>query len=223
VQKLNQNHGDVFKMFIKSPFLFLVVLCFVAPSLALARPLSYPTGWMVMTENNGDENALELNYTVTPRTAFVYHTAYQRDDSSIHHAAQMNNLIWRGNFPDSQGNLYSKLGAGVNADDSDTNSLVYGGIMADWEDRRIFTSYGNEYEIIDGDGEFTHMARVGIAPYVGDVGDVHTWVMVQADHRPENKDPIEITPLVRLFKGENLMEIGYSNQHNFLFNYTRQF
>ena len=95
--------------------------------------------------------------------------------------------------------------------------------MADWEDRRFYTAYGNEYEVIDGDGEFTQMGRVGIAPYIGGAGDLHTWLIVQADHRPENHKPIEITPLVRLFKGTNLIEVGYSTQNNFLLNYTHQF
>lgn len=200
----------------------LITLClFSIP--AEARPLSYPNGVMVMTENDGEENAFELNYTITPRTAIAYHVAYQRDDSSMHHAAQMNNLLWRGNFPDSQANLYSKLGAGVNVNDGDTSSLAYGGVMADWEDRRFFVSYGNEYEMVGDNGEFMQQARLGIAPYVGDVGDLHTWIMVEADHRPENEDPIEITPLVRLFKGTNLVEMGYSSQNHILFNYTHQF
>jgi hypothetical protein len=69
-----------------------------------------------------------------------------------------------------------------------------------------------------------HAARVGYAPYEGDSGDLHTWLMLEIDHRPEDDDPITATPLVRLFKGPLLLEMGYNLTVNQpLINFTYRF
>ena len=191
---------------------------------AMARPLSYADGFMIMTENNSAENGVDFNYTVTPKTAFSYHVAYQRGDSTWHNEIGMNNLLWRGNFPDSQGNIYSRVAAGVSTKGDVADPLGFASIMADWEDRRYYTSYAGEYTQVGDEGAFKQKARVGIAPYIGEAGDLHTWLMLEATHRPESKkDTLEITPLVRLFQGTNLLELGYSDQHAVLFNFTKQF
>lgn len=190
---------------------------------AEARPLSYPEGFMVMIENNGSENAVDFNYTITPRTSFSYHTAYQRMDSTWHNELAVNNLLWRGNFPDSQANIYSRLAAGVSTGETDAEALGAASLMADWEDRRYYTAYAAEYTQVGDSGAFKQKGRLGIAPYIGEVGDLHTWLMIEATHRPESKDRLEITPLVRLFHGTNLFEIGYSDANKILVNYTKQF
>jgi hypothetical protein len=202
-------------------FVFILAMLFVTN--AKARPLSYPDGWMIMTENNGLENAIELNYTITPEWGVSYHADYQREDSSFHNAIQANHLLYRGNYEDSQANIYALGGAGLSTKESNSKALYYASVMGDWEDRRFYTSYSNRYEVIGDQGKFSQKGRLGIAPYIGDVGDLHTWFMVQADHRPENNIKLEITPLVRLFQGTNLLEIGYSNKSNVLVNYTKQF
>ena len=43
--------------------------------------------------------------------------------------------------------------------------------------------------------------RIGWAPYEGSYGELHTWLMLQVEHLPENDDTTIITPLLRLFKG----------------------
>jgi hypothetical protein len=125
-EKLNQNDIVLMKFYV---ILFLTIFLLGTNSV-MARPLSYPGGVMGMAENNSKENAFELGYTLTPHTAIAYRGAYQRDDESQNHAVQVNNLLWRGNFPDSQANIYSKLGGGANIKDGDIRGLFYGGIMA---------------------------------------------------------------------------------------------
>ena len=63
-------------------------------------------------------------------------------------------------------------------------------------------------------------ARVGWAPYEGDYGDLHTWLMLEVSHLPENKDNFEITPMVRLFKDVHLLEAGMNTKGEILFNYV---
>lgn len=66
--------------------------------------------------------------------------------------------------------------------------------------------------------------RAGFTPYEGDSGDLHTWLMLEIDHRPSDPDSVTATPLVRSFKGQLLVEADYNltvNQQ--LFNFTYRF
>ncbi|GAB5388179.1 MAG: hypothetical protein Alpg2KO_11470 [Alphaproteobacteria bacterium] len=154
-----------------------------------------------------------------------YKFEYWRDQEFTINAVQMNNLLHRWNKPDSQANLYLKSGAGVahsnaGATDGDSNFAAYTGLAADWEDRRFFVSYQNRYtEAGDIADFFTQSARVGFAPYEGDYGDLHTWLMLQVDHAPESDDTYTVTPMVRLFKDVHLLEAGMNNRGEVLFNY----
>ena len=108
-----------------------------------------------------------------------------------------------------QRNLYLKSGAGIAYEDGESEAVIYGGISTDWENRRFYLSYSNEF-LSAGDiyTKNAHTARVGIAPYKGDSGDLHTWLMLQADYDPQRDNEISVTPLVRLFKGTTLGELG---------------
>ena len=64
---------------------------------------------------------------------------------------------------------------------------------------------------------------MGIAPYLGDYDDVHSWLMLQVDHITGEGDRISFTPLVRIFKNEYLGEVGISNKGEVLFNLIIRF
>ena len=145
------------------------------------------------------------------------------------HGAQLNYLVKRWNAEASQANFYMKSGAGaaysdLGRFDGKTEAAGFTGIAMDWEDRRFFTSYSNRYTHAgDIDKFYMQSARVGVAPYIGDYGDVHTWLMLQGDHSPEGDDHFTVTPLVRFFKGEYLAEAGISNHGDILFNAVIRF
>ena len=199
------------------------------PATAEARPVSYPGGWTFMTMNDAEKNMAHMFYTFTPSLALGYSGEYWRDANFQLHSLQMNNLLKRWNRKGSQANLYLKSGIGMAYSDNapfdhDWRAAGFTGLAADWENRRYYTSYENRYvwadDIHDG---FTQKARVGIAPYIGDYGDLHTWLMLQVDHAPETSPPVTVTPLVRFFKGDHMIEAGVSNQGSALFNWTVRF
>ena len=209
-------------------YLSLVGLCvFALP--AQARPVSYPGGWTAMVMNSGDANSVHLHYSPTAYTSVGVRSEYRRANEYQLNSVQMNNLIKRWNSKNSQANFYLKSGVGVAYSDAgdfdgETEAAGFTGIALDWEDRRYFTSYENRYiEAGDIDSSFMQSARVGIAPYIGDYGDLHTWLMLQVDHVPESDEQITVTPLVRLFKDVHLLEAGMSNQGDVLFNYILRF
>lgn len=196
---------------------------------AHARPVSYAGGTMVMTENDDDSHSLHLLYSPTATTAFGVVSEYWRNKDWWFNGAQFNWLAKRWNMPDSQANLYVMSAAGVATSDFrgfDHKSQAAGftGIEADWEDRDYFLMYENHLvEAGDIDRFFKEKVRVGVTPYVGEYGDLHTWLMLQVEHSPEDEHPITVTPLVRLFKGSHLAEAGISNYGDIMVNYTIQF
>ena len=69
-----------------------------------------------------------------------------------------------------------------------------------------------------------HAARVGWAPYEGDTGDLHTWLMVEVDRREHLEEATTVTPLIRFFKGQALLEVGYNlSDSKPLLNFTYRF
>lgn len=214
-------------LYLKTGVLSLCLLLAAAP--ALARPVSYPGGWTFMTMNDGDTNMLHLNYTFTPQLAIGYTAEYWREEKYQLHALQMNNLLKRWNNPDSQANFYLQSGLGAaysdkSPHDSDWQPAAFTGIAVDWEDRRFFTSYQNRVTWAgDIDKGFMQQARVGIAPYIGGYGDLHTWIMLQVSHTPKSENSVTFSPILRLFKGDHLAEAGISNHGDVTLNWTVRF
>jgi hypothetical protein len=196
---------------------------------AHARPVSYPGGVTLMLMNDGDKNTAHLHYSPTAKTSLGYKFEYWREKDFTLNAIQMNNLLKRWNKKDSQANIYLKSGIGVahsNSGDFDneTEAAGFTGLATDWENRRFFISYENRYtEAGDIDDFYQQSARVGWAPYEGDYGDLHTWMMLQVEHMPEAKDNVTVTPLVRFFKGVHLLEAGMNNHGKLLFNYVLRY
>lgn len=208
---------------------FLNIVCIAmlwGSSVAIARPVSYPGGWTVMQNNNTGAHGLYVHYSPTAKYSIGYKAEYWRDEKWHSHSAQLNYLAKRWNAPTSQANLYLKTGAGVaysnfGSFDGETEPTGFVGITFDWEDRRYFSSYETRaYYARDIDKFFVQKARVGITPYIGDYGDIHTWLMLQVDHTPGKDNKITVTPLVRMFKGEYLVEAGISDDGDVLFNWT---
>ena len=53
-----------------------------------------------------------------------------------------------------------------------------------------------------------HKKIVGIAPYLGDYGDLHTWLMIET--KKDDLDDERITyPVLRLFQGGAMLEVSY--------------
>lgn len=202
----------------------MILALFLLPSAAQARPVSWPGGWMVMLMNDIESNAAQLNYTVTPKYAVGVQHEYFRDEKFSMDAGTVDILLKRWNNPGSQANLYLKSGAGVAYGSGDAEPAAFTGLEIDWENRRFFTLYENRL-LYAGDHEkfVKHKARLGVAPYIGDYGDLHTWLMLQADYDAGMDDSFSLTPMVRLFKGTNLVEAGYNLDGGVLFNFTKQF
>jgi hypothetical protein len=70
---------------------------------------------------------------------------------------------------------------------------------------------------------FEQSVMLGIAPYIGDYGDLHTWLMLHVEHKPAEQDNFTVTPMVRFFKGTNLVEVGISENGEAALNFIHRF
>lgn len=177
-----------------------------------ARPVSYPDGWTIMQQNNGDFSSAHLHYSPTFQDSVGFYTERNWANDWQFSGVQYNRLLKRWNTSDSQANLYLKLGAG-HADafgDGEESLAGFVDVSADWETRRWFLAYDARAYDLGFDQDFRQFARIGFAPYVGDYGDLHTWLMLQVENNPESDTPITATPLIRFFYDVQLLEIGYT-------------
>ena len=183
----------------------------MAPT-AEARPVSYPGGWTVMQMNNGDGSSVHVHYSPTASDSIGFYAERNWAEDVQFTGLQYNRLLKRWNGPASQANAYLKLGAGEAEPFGDESGELSGfaGLAADWETRRWFASYEARATDYAGNSSVRHSGRIGVAPYIGDFGDLHTWLMLQVDNHPEADEPTTTTPLVRFFKGVQMVELGYT-------------
>ena len=196
---------------------------------AHARPVSYQGGWTVIEETDRQSTALWTHYTVTPALSLGWRTEWDRREGFVLNAPQATYLAKRWFGQNYQANIYGFAGAGlataVDNSGRGSNAAGFVGVLTDWETRRLFVSYrARALEAGAFGASFMQAARVGYAPYEGDTGDLHTWLMIEVDHRPKNDEPVGVTPLVRFFKDAALFEIGWSVTDNQpLANFTYRF
>jgi hypothetical protein len=186
-----------------------------------ARPVSYPGGWTLIWNTTGVGDSLLFHYSPTAKYSLGGLIERNRDLNTIFYGGQYTRLLKRWNTRDSQTNLYftSGLGAAFNSGSDDFtpngNAQIAGFLKAsaDWETRRLFTSYSVRGNFVDTiPDRFEQVARLGVAPYVADYGKLHTWLMVEIAHRPENEDELSVTPFVRFFKSRFMFEAGISDR-----------
>ncbi len=182
---------------------------------AEARPVSYEGGWTVIEETDRQSTSAWVHYTLTPTFSLGWRSEWDRRQDFVFNGPQATYLVNRWFGENYQANIYVFGGAGVATgvaeNDAGSRAAAFVGVLADWETRRWFASYrARLFEAGGVDSSTFHAARFGFAPYEGDTGDLHTWLMVEIDHRPDNPDPVGVTPLVRFFKGSALLELGWS-------------
>jgi len=212
---------------------FLTAAALLSAHAAQARPVSYPDAWTVMLRNDADQNSAHIHYTFDTQHSVGLRLRYDREGDFVFTGAQLNRLIKRWNKVDSQANLYGRVAIGQVTDNLDSSEMrlkresdegLFLGVSGDWETRRYFVSAAAEHWDNGRFGEFSSFhSRLGIAPYVANTGALHTWIMVEGHHRPESRDKVGASALLRFFKGPSLLEVGVDDQGQPLLNYIHRF
>lgn len=189
-------------MGIKRSLLFLFFICGVIE----ARPISYSGGSTVMSNTDNMRDTFYYHYSPTYKYSLGLEAVkddYFKTDFSYF---RLTYLLNRKNTRYSQRNLYFQ--SGVSSKGLNNNFI---GVHGDWETRRWFIGFGYKKvsnDIIEYDDKFL---QLGVAPYLGEYGDFHTWVMVKS----KKNDLLEswsTFPVLKFFKGNFLIEFGYNNK-----------
>ncbi len=182
---------------------------------ASARPVSYAGGWTLIEETDRQSTSALVHYSPSAFYSLGLKTEWDRKSDIVFVGPQATWLAKRWFGEDHQANLYfwgaAGLASGIESNAGADQFGAQAGIMADWETRQLFLSYrASARDFGKLDQSAMQVARAGFAPYKGDTGELHTWLMLEVDHRPENDDPIGVTPLLRFFYGTALFEAGWN-------------
>lgn len=195
--------------------IIILILSFFSLELN-TRPISYPGGWTVIQNNELETNSFLLHYSPSPKYSVGSFSNYFREKKYLFEGLRVNFLLKRLNKKKSQTNLYFKTNLGktffTQQKINDQKLSFTTGLAFDWETRKYFVKYENSYSDFGKiDNFFKQNIKVGMAPYLANFGQLHTWAMIQLDHRPGETDTFTLTSLVRLFKYSYMLELGISN------------
>ena len=193
---------------IPSRYLFVIVIVVnvVSSSQCFSRPISYADGYTFTAHSDWVHDALTVHYSPTQNYSYgvslMHDHLIHTDELYLRYA----HLLGRINTSVSQSNLY--LRAGVS---TQTTSNHFIAIDGDWETRKLFAGFGFESRHTYGYSLVESQVTFGYAPYVGDFGDLHTWLMLRMKYNTD-REKLSLNPTVRLFKNHFMAEFGYSRE-----------
>lgn len=201
--------------------LFLVFLMSYSNNL-MAHTVSFKGAHALNFSNSDEMSMWTYNYSRTPKNSLGAN--YYRFDlsgkSERFYFLETNFLLKRWNKLSSQGNLYLSLGQGISETKTQHHSDV--AIEADWETRKYYTAFKTQGILNHKDSSkniYYTKYRVGFAPYLAEFDQINTWIILETKYVNKMKEEFSITPFVRLFYQNFLMEIGISNKGNSEFNF----
>ena len=171
-----------------------------------ARPVSYTGGSTVMAFSDNIKNSIYYHYSPSYKYSVGIENISDKYFDDNYSYVRFTYLLNRKNTENSQRNLY--LQSGISS--KGFNEFFYG-MHGDWETRRLFVGFGlkeTKRKIHDYSEQYY---QIGVAPYLGDYGDLHTWIMIKAkENSLENK--WSTYPVLKFFKGNVLVEFGYGEK-----------
>jgi hypothetical protein len=210
----------------KKPYPLIVVYLILSfAPLAMAKPLSYVGGTMVMQENDETGHTFNVDYTFDPHFALGLYSKYEIGGDEFWMAGpQLNTLLKRWNLPEGQGNIFSMTGVGIARQGSRNEPAAWLTLLADYETRRLFFSYEPRFMYARNiEKSVWQRTYAGFAPYLADYEQLNTWLLLRVDHHPAKKAHFVVTPVIRFFYKMIWLEAGYSSNHHVMVNWTVQF
>lgn len=207
----------------RSRFVFPILLILLMTAQAGAHPVAYQGALAVMGFNQPDLQNWQIAYSVTSRLAFGidYLRESMLGTGRDFGYGRVNLLLkrWNGDFY--QANIYLYGGAGASQSTGAAKLAGFVGGEADYETRKIYLSAKAMGLLVPDEKDMTMVtARIGVAPYVGEAGTLHAWLVAQAQYTPgAMQESLRIGPVLRFFYQNVLWELGVSARGSWLFNF----
>ena len=171
-----------------------------------ARPISYSGGSTIMAFSDNMKNSLYYHYSPSYKYSVGIEDIKDKYFKDKYSYLRFTYLLNRKNTLTSQRNLYFQSGVSSKGYDE-----FFYGMHGDWETRRLFVGFGIKETKKNMQDYSEQFYQVGVAPYLGDYGDLHTWIMLKTkENSLDNK--WSTYPVLKFFKGNSLVEFGYNNK-----------
>ena len=159
-----------------------------------------------MTFSDVMKNSAYLHYSPNHKYSVGIETLKDKHFQQNYSYFRFTYLLDRENTKHSQRNLY--FYSGIRFDNLGEH---FYGFQGDWETRRWFGGFAYKKTEVNSQQYLERFLQLGIAPYVGDYGDLHSWIMLKAKKTSFN-DKWSIYPILKFFKKNFLIELGYRNK-----------
>ena len=178
-----------------------------------AHPVIFKNGKVFWLTQNPSFN--DIRFGVSKSSNWLIGGRFLEDRNSNETFALINNnfLAKRWNNRNSQANLY--LLSSVGLDTKNSKSMGTIGLHGDWEDRQFMVMQMLEYYSYSR--AVVSNTRFAYSPYIADYSKTSTWLI--AHYRVEfsnDKYSYMFFPVLRLFKKNYLVEIGFNQDNSFL-------
>lgn len=198
-------------------FLTSFVVALLAVSTAFARPISYTDSFTFMTLSDDSRDSVYVHYSPSFKRSVGIEISDDKTFRTTYGLLRYTQLLFRKNTRKSQTNLYFISGLGL----SETKNYNYG-VQGDWETRKYFLGFKYNQNNFFGARFRDQYFMVGIVPYIGKYGDLHTWIMLKSKKNSLTNEN-HLYPILKFFKGDSLLEIGYDNQQKIDLHFVQRF
>lgn len=211
----------------KSTLILTLLLGFIVsllPANVKAHPVAFKGSTSIMGWSSAKSTEFVLGHSFTSYASFGVRALRleTRDDERTYYIPQFGFLLKRWNELESQANVYFVIGHGgeiKNRSFKDTSSLKF---ETDWESRKYYISFAQS-ALIDHKHSnrniYHSKLRAGFAPYLAEFNELNSWFILEANHMNKGMSDFEITPLIRLFYKNILIESGSSFKGDLQFNF----
>tara|TARA_E500000331_G_C17041129_1_gene619622 strand:- start:150 stop:752 length:603 start_codon:yes stop_codon:yes gene_type:complete len=172
-----------------------------------ARPVSYPSGSTLMAFSNQLKESIYYHYSPSYKYSVGVESLKDKFQKKNYSYLRFTYLLNRTNTTDSQLNIYFQ--SGIRFDNFDDSFF---GLRGDWETRRWYMDFNYKEQESNNLSYTDQYCQIGLAPYLGEYGDLHTWVMLKARRNSRN-ETWSVYPVIKFFKGNLLFESGYSKDN----------
>ena len=186
--------------------LSIILFFFLVSNSSESRPISYSGGSTLMAFSDNMKNSIYYHFSPSHKYSLGIETIEDKFFGNNYSYFRFTYLLNRKNTPNSQRNLYFQSGVSSKGFDN-----FFYGIHGDWETRRLFFGFNLKQVENEKKDYYDQSYQLGFAPYLGNYGDLHTWVMLKTK-RNSLRSEWSTYPVLKFFKGNMLMEFGYNDK-----------
>ena len=169
-----------------------------------SRPISYSGGSTIMAFSDNFKDSFYYHYSPSYKYSIGIEVLDDEIIDNSYSILRTTYLLNRKNESNSQRNIYLESGFTIN-----NLKESFFGLHGDWETRRLFLGFGAR-KINNTINYSSVFFQTGFAPYLGEYGDLHTWIMLKSK-KDSIKDEWNSYPVLKFFKGNFLIELGHDD------------